>query len=179
MLFEKENVIVAFVFSVMLKQRKGKQEKQNIQNIPGNLFLRGGGKRWILPKMVFLRNRKLLFDGFGKKRGFSMHITGWPFSEPQSNDRYADFVGKPHRRHYRRWGGYFSEGCWGFMFEVPSVVLRSVLSWYGKLLSWKSKESRLSFPATGPPDSGTDFKAPGSLTHHQFRHLLERFSKGS
>ena len=39
--------------------------------------------------------------------------------------------------------------------------------------------SRLSFPATGPPDSGTDFKAPGSLTHHRCRRLLEAFSKGS
>ena len=39
--------------------------------------------------------------------------------------------------------------------------------------------SRLSFPATGPPGPGTDFKAPGSPTHHRFRHLLEGFSKGS
>ena len=29
-----------------------------------------------------------------------------------------------------------------------------------------------SFPAIGPPDPGTDSKAPGSLTHHRFRHLL-------
>ena len=28
-------------------------------------------------------------------------------------------------------------------------------------------------------DPGADFKAPGSLTHHQFGHLLEGFSKGS
>ena len=35
--------------------------------------------------------------------------------------------------------------------------------------------SRLSIPATGPPDPGTDFKAPGNLTHHRFRHLLEGF----
>ena len=43
------------------------------------------------------------------------------------------------------------------------------------------KFSRLSFPATGPPDPGTDFdfKAPGSLTHHRLRHLLEKFLKGS
>ena len=39
--------------------------------------------------------------------------------------------------------------------------------------------SRLSFPATGPPDPGTDFEAPRSLTHHRFRHLLEGFSKSS
>ena len=38
--------------------------------------------------------------------------------------------------------------------------------------------SRLSFPAAGPVDPGTDFKAPGSLAQ-RFRHLLEGFSKGS
>ena len=38
---------------------------------------------------------------------------------------------------------------------------------------------RLSFPATGPLDPGTDFQAPGSLTHRRFRHLLEGCSKGS
>ena len=39
--------------------------------------------------------------------------------------------------------------------------------------------SRLSFPATAPPDPGTDFKALGSLTHHRFRHLLEGVLNGS
>ena len=42
-----------------------------------------------------------------------------------------------------------------------------------------SQGSRLSFPATGPPHPGTDFKVPGSPMHHRFRHLLEGFSKGS
>ena len=37
----------------------------------------------------------------------------------------------------------------------------------------------LSFLLQDRPDPGTDFWAPGSLTHHRFRHLLERFSKGS
>ena len=35
------------------------------------------------------------------------------------------------------------------------------------------------FPATGPPDPRTDFKAPGSLAYHRFRDLLEELSKGS
>ena len=39
--------------------------------------------------------------------------------------------------------------------------------------------SRLSSPAAGRPDPATELEAPGSLTHHRFRHLLERFSKGS
>ena len=48
-----------------------------------------------------------------------------------------------------------------------------------KILQHKNLDlsSRLSF--TGLPDPGTDFKAPGSLTHHRFRHFLEEFSKGS
>ena len=37
--------------------------------------------------------------------------------------------------------------------------------------------SRLSFLATEPPDPGTDSQAPGSLTHHRFRHLLEGFRR--
>ena len=43
----------------------------------------------------------------------------------------------------------------------------------------KQLQSRLSFPATGPPDPGTDVQAPGSVMHHRFRHLLQRFSKDS
>ena len=44
--------------------------------------------------------------------------------------------------------------------------------------AFPSLRSRLSFPATGPRDPGTDFKAPGSLTHHRFRHLLKGFLEG-
>ena len=51
--------------------------------------------------------------------------------------------------------------------------------WPLELWGRESRDSRLSFPATGPPDPGTDFKAPRSLTHHRFRHLLEGLSKGS
>ena len=46
-----------------------------------------------------------------------------------------------------------------------------------KALSLRLSESRLSFPATGPPDPGTDFKAPGSLTHHRFDTFLKGFRR--
>ena len=58
-------------------------------------------------------------------------------------------------------------------YFVPSPSRRPLLVFA------ESIESRLSFPATGPPRPGTDFKAPGSLTHHEFRRFLEGFSKGS
>ena len=36
---------------------------------------------------------------------------------------------------------------------------------------------KVSYSATGPPAPGTDFKAPASLKHHRFRHLLEGFRR--
>ena len=42
-----------------------------------------------------------------------------------------------------------------------------------------NRATKLALPATRPPDPGTDYKDPVSLTHHRFRHLLEGFSKGS
>ena len=37
--------------------------------------------------------------------------------------------------------------------------------------------SKLSFPATGPPDSGTDFKTPGSPNIIDFDTFLKGFSR--
>ena len=50
--------------------------------------------------------------------------------------------------------------------------------WLSRCRWREALASRLSFPARGPPDPGTDFKAPGSLTHHRFWHLLEEVFEG-
>ena len=63
--------------------------------------------------------------------------------------------------------------------KVHKIVCKCALLWpFGpfckgnfrcKMMTIVGRCSRLSFPATGPPDPGTDnqiFKAPGSLTHH-------------
>ena len=51
----------------------------------------------------------------------------------------------------------------------PTVLLRPFLRTCSERFCDEfAPQARLSFPATGPRDPGTDFKAPGSLTHHRF-----------
>ena len=62
----------------------------------------------------------------------------------------------------------------------PLVILTHIDSNHTAIsVALSTVDSRLSCPVTGPPEPGTDFQAPGSLKHHRFRRLLERFSAGS
>ena len=73
--------------------------------------------------------------------------------------------------------GYSLAGSWALVEDSSKGFCRNPRGIFPNKFSGEHQRSRLSFPATGPPDPGTDFKAPGSLTHHRSRHLLEGFSK--
>ena len=66
--------------------------------------------------------------------------------------------------------------CWdGFVLDLWRAM-KVPRKWLNRTSQVELMRSRLSFPATEPPDRGTDF-CLGSLTHHRPRHLLERFWK--